>query len=54
LVRLLNEPGSYLARVIDAIGKKNGATAPPEAAPPAAPADESAPPAAAEPAPSAS
>src|ERR1700674_480943 len=35
LVRLLNEPGSYLARVIDAIGKKNGASAPPEA--PAAP-----------------
>ena len=33
--RLLNEPGSYLARVIDAIGKKNGASAPPEA--PAAP-----------------
>ena len=25
LVRLLNEPGSALARVIDAIGKKNGA-----------------------------
>lgn len=25
LVRLLNEPGSSLARVIDAIGKKNGA-----------------------------
>jgi large subunit ribosomal protein L10 len=24
LVRLLNEPGSALARVVDAIGKKNG------------------------------
>src|ERR1700738_3242612 len=31
VVRLVNEPGSYLARVIDAIGKKNGASAPPEA-----------------------
>ena len=28
LVRLLNEPGSALARVIDAIGKKNGESAP--------------------------
>ena len=28
LVRLLNEPGSDLARVIDAIGKKNGDAAP--------------------------
>lgn len=45
LVRLLNEPGSYLARVIDAIGKKNGAgaAAPPEATPAAAPAAESPP-----------
>jgi hypothetical protein len=51
LVRLLNEPGSYLARVIDAIGKKNGAgataaapeaaPAAPEAAPDAAPAASS-------------
>jgi large subunit ribosomal protein L10 len=37
LVRLLNEPGSALARVIDAIGKKNGDTAP--AAGSAAPVD---------------
>ena len=29
LVRLLNEPGSALARVIDAIGKKKGESAPP-------------------------
>jgi large subunit ribosomal protein L10 len=28
LVRLLNEPGSALARVVDAIGKKNGDAAP--------------------------
>jgi large subunit ribosomal protein L10 len=28
MVRLLNEPGSALARVIDAIGKKNGDAAP--------------------------
>jgi len=28
LVRLLNEPGSALARVIDAIGKKNGGAGP--------------------------
>jgi large subunit ribosomal protein L10 len=28
VVRLLNEPGSALARVVDAIGKKNGAAAP--------------------------
>src|SRR3984957_6495431 len=62
LVRLLNEPGSLLARVVDAIGKKNGAgeaaalvsEAPPAAAapsskaPPAAPASE-APPSAAPP-----
>lgn len=40
VVRLLNEPGSALARVVDAIGKKNGdrapaagSTAPPAAAP---------------------
>lgn len=43
LVRLLNEPGSALARVIDAIGKKNGAgsegSAAPEAPPSAAPVD---------------
>src|SRR5277367_1433742 len=38
LLGLLNEPGSYLARVIDAIGKKNGAgAAPPEVPPAAAP-----------------
>jgi large subunit ribosomal protein L10 len=37
LVRLLNEPGSGLARLIDAIGKKNGDAAP--AAGSAAPAD---------------
>jgi large subunit ribosomal protein L10 len=37
LVRLLNEPGSALARVVDAIGKKNGDAAP--AAGSAAPAD---------------
>jgi len=53
LVRLLNEPGSYLARVIDAIGKKNGAGA--ETPAPAAPTEEAppaseAPPAAAAPA----
>ena len=54
--RLLNEPGSYLARVIDAIGKKNGesasASVPPESAPAAStetPPSE-APPAASEPA----
>jgi len=40
LVRLLNEPGSYLARVIDAIGKKNGAGAPPAAAASSEPAPE--------------
>lgn len=42
VVRLLNEPGSALARVVDAIGKKNGDPAPAagSAAPPtAAPAD---------------
>jgi large subunit ribosomal protein L10 len=40
MVRLLNEPGSALARVVDAIGKKNGDTAPAAAAPgEAAPAD---------------
>ncbi|HMD05278.1 MAG TPA: 50S ribosomal protein L10 [Candidatus Binatus sp.] len=33
LLGLLNEPGSYLARVIDAIGKKNGDAAPAAAAP---------------------
>jgi large subunit ribosomal protein L10 len=39
LVRLLNEPGSALARVIDAIGKKNGGGAAPEpSAAPEAPA----------------
>jgi large subunit ribosomal protein L10 len=41
LVRLLNEPGSMLARAIDAIGKKNGegaAPAPAAAAPAEAPA----------------
>jgi large subunit ribosomal protein L10 len=38
LVRLLNEPGSALARLIDAIGKKNG-----EGAAPAAPATEAPP-----------
>ena len=37
VVRLLNEPGSALARVIDAIGKKNGDKSPAPAA--AAPAD---------------
>jgi large subunit ribosomal protein L10 len=37
LVRLLNEPGSALARVVDAIGKRNGDAAP--AAGSAAPAD---------------
>jgi large subunit ribosomal protein L10 len=37
VVRLLNEPGSALARVADAIGKKNGDKAPAPAA--AAPAD---------------
>jgi large subunit ribosomal protein L10 len=31
LVRLLNEPGSALARVSDAIGKKNGGSAPADA-----------------------
>jgi large subunit ribosomal protein L10 len=38
VVRLLNEPGSALARVVDAIGKKNGDPAPAagSAAPPAA------------------
>jgi len=40
VVRLLNEPGSSLARVIDAIGKKNGGQAPAaNAAPAATPAD---------------
>jgi large subunit ribosomal protein L10 len=42
VVRLLNEPGSALARVVDAIGKKNGDPAPAagSAAPPtAAPTD---------------
>jgi len=46
VVRLLNEPGSALARVVDAIGKKNGDPAPaaagsaaPPAAAPAAPTD---------------
>lgn len=42
VVRLLNEPGSALARLVDAIGKKNGdpAPAPGSAAPPeAAPSD---------------
>jgi large subunit ribosomal protein L10 len=43
LVRLLNEPGSYLARVIDAIGKKNGAGAAPSEVPPAAAPTEAAP-----------
>ena len=41
LVRLLNEPGSMLARAVDAIGKKNGegsAPAPAAAAPAEAPA----------------
>jgi large subunit ribosomal protein L10 len=33
LVRLLNEPGSALARVIDAIGKKNGEAEPRASAP---------------------
>jgi large subunit ribosomal protein L10 len=36
LVRLLNEPGSALARVIDAIGRKSGAGAPAPEAPAAA------------------
>jgi len=41
LVRLLNEPGSMLARAIDAIGKKNGESAPAvELAPTAEPAPE--------------
>ncbi len=45
VVRLLNEPGSVLARVVDAIGKKNGDPAPaagsvaPPTAAPAAPTD---------------
>ncbi|HTJ09720.1 MAG TPA: 50S ribosomal protein L10 [Candidatus Binataceae bacterium] len=45
VVRLLNEPGSALARVVDAIGKKNGDPAPaagsaaPPTAAPAAPSD---------------
>jgi large subunit ribosomal protein L10 len=33
LVRVLNEPGSMLARLIDATGKKNGEAAPAAAAP---------------------
>ena len=37
VVRLLNEPGSALARLVDAIGKKNGDAAP--AAGSAAPTD---------------
>jgi large subunit ribosomal protein L10 len=37
VVRLLNEPGSALARVVDAIGKKNGESAPAPAS--AGPAD---------------
>ena len=43
LVRLLNEPGSALARVVDAVGKKNGDRAPEAdsvAAAAAAPADK--------------
>ncbi len=49
LVRLLNEPGSALARVVDAIGKKNGGgaasepSAAPEAPAAAAPAAENPP-----------
>jgi large subunit ribosomal protein L10 len=45
VVRLLNEPGSALARVIDAIGKKNGDAAPAagSAAPPAATPSDAAP-----------
>jgi len=45
VVRLLNEPGSALARVVDAIGKKNGDPAPAagSAAPPAAAPDDAAP-----------
>ena len=45
VVRLLNEPGSALARVIDAIGKKNGDAAPAagSAAPAAAAPTEAAP-----------
>jgi large subunit ribosomal protein L10 len=45
VVRLLNEPGSALARVIDAIGKKNGEAAPAagSAAPAAAAPTEAAP-----------
>ena len=35
LVRLINEPGCGLARLIDAIGKKNEVSAPASAAPPA-------------------
>ena len=41
LVRLLNEPGSALARLIDAVGRKNGDAPAPASAAPAA---ESAPP----------
>ena len=41
LVRLLNEPGSALARLIDAVGRKNGDAPAPASA---APAPESAPP----------
>lgn len=36
LVRLLNEPGSMMARLIDSVGKKNGDAAPAQAAPAAA------------------
>jgi large subunit ribosomal protein L10 len=45
VVRLLNEPGSALARVIDAIGKKNGDAAPAagSATPPAATPSDAAP-----------
>jgi large subunit ribosomal protein L10 len=43
MVRLLNEPGSALARVVDAIGKKNGDTAPAAAAPSEAAPAEAAP-----------
>jgi len=45
VVRLLNEPGSALARVVDAIGKKNGdpASAAGSAAPPAAAPTDAAP-----------
>ena len=43
VVRLLNEPGSSLARVVDAIGKKNGEGAPAAAAAAPTPSADAAP-----------